>query len=72
MGGPLPKCEIRVVFDLADKILKPRFVNGQELPNWKDGPDMVEYVRQKEHEGCCMKISMGPQTYIFDCPCDNQ
>ncbi len=68
----MPKREIRVVFDLVDGDLKPRFVNGQELPNWRDGPEMVEYVRQKEDEGCCIKSALGPQSYIFDCPCETE
>jgi hypothetical protein len=68
----LPMQELRVVFDLYDGGLKPRFVNGQELPNWKDGPLMIDYFRQKQGEGCHMESTANPQTYIFHCPSDRQ
>lgn len=41
----------RVQFDLTVNTAKPRFVDGEELPEWQDGPDMVEYIRQLVEEG---------------------
>ncbi len=65
----MPSDELRVVFDLTDGDYKPRFVNGQELPDWENGPSLADYISQKTDEGCCLKTSVGPQTYIFECPC---
>jgi hypothetical protein len=40
----------RVLFDLADQTLKPRFVDGQELPDWREGPEILDYIRQMSRE----------------------
>ncbi len=45
----------RVRFDLVEDGAKPRFIDGRELPNWRDGPEMVEYIRQLMNEGWNLK-----------------
>ncbi len=39
-----------VRFDLAGQMLKPRFIDGQELPDWQQGPGIVDYVRHMAQE----------------------
>ncbi len=39
------RCQL-IRFDIVDQTLKPRFVDGEELPNWRQGPDILEYIRQ--------------------------
>lgn len=41
----------RVRFDLSDDTAKPRFVDGKELQNWQEGPEMAAYIRQLMHDG---------------------
>ncbi len=41
----------RIRFDLVDQMLKLRYVDGQELPNWQEGPEMVEYTKRLMKEG---------------------
>ncbi len=43
------QCQL-VRFDLADQTLKPRFIDGQELPNWQEGPEILDYIRQMANE----------------------
>ncbi len=38
-------------FDMADQTLKLRFVDGQEIPNWQEGPEMAAYTKQLMDEG---------------------
>ncbi len=40
-----------VRFDLVEQMIKPRFVDGQELPQWQDGPEMVDYITHLKDEG---------------------
>ncbi len=39
------RCQL-IRFDIVDQTLKPRFVDGEELPNWRQGPDILDYIRQ--------------------------
>ncbi len=41
----------RVRYDLASGVLKPRLVDGQELPNWSEGPGIVDYVMRLMDDG---------------------
>ncbi len=47
----MPTQRRRVRFDLSGDTAKPRFVDGQELPNWRDGPEMVDYITRLMREG---------------------
>lgn len=42
----MPTQSRRVRVELADRMLKPRFVDGQELPNWREGSTIGDYIRQ--------------------------
>ncbi len=60
--------QLCVRFDLTEDASKPRFVDGHELPNWQEGPEMVEYIRQLKNEGwnlragnSCMLIFERPE-----------
>jgi hypothetical protein len=55
----------RVRFDLTDDTIKPRFVDGQELPNWQDGPEMVDYITHLVQEGWNLTSGNG-QLLIFE------
>jgi hypothetical protein len=58
---------VRVTFDLTGdrRILRPRYVQGQELPNWEKGPDMATYIRTMKLQGYG-NFSKGPDhIYIF-------
>ncbi len=58
---------LRVKFDLIrdQSTLKPRYVQGQELPDWEQGPDMVTYIHTLRQKGY-RDISKGPdEIYLF-------
>lgn len=58
---------IHVQFDLTrdQRAIKPRYVQGQELPDWEKGPDMHAYIRSMFKRGY-REMSKGPgQLYIF-------
>ncbi len=58
---------IHVQFDLTrdQRVLKPRYVQGQELPDWEKGPDMHAYIRVMFNRGY-RGMTKGPgQSYIF-------
>ncbi len=40
-----------VVFDVTNKAMRPRWVNDQELPDWKKGPIKFEYLNQLGNQG---------------------
>ncbi len=41
----------RVGIDVADHMIKPRFLDGQELPSWPNGPNLLDYIQQLAKEG---------------------
>ncbi len=55
----------RVQFDLIDDTAKPRFVDGQELPEWQDGPEMVDYITHLMDEGWNLTAG-NSQVLIFE------
>ncbi len=57
---------IRVVFDLVDEDLKPRSVDGTELPDWENGPGMLEYLKQKGAQGWHIADTIGGRTIILE------
>ncbi len=57
---------LRVRFDLTDHSLKPRFVDGQELPNWRDGPEMSEYIKRLMDEGWALTGTLGGRELVFE------
>ncbi len=56
----------RVVFDLTNGDSKPRFVGGVELPNWRDGPTMAEYIERLRGEGWHLVGKGAGQEYVFE------
>ncbi len=60
---------LRVKFDLIrdQGALKPRYVQGQELLDWEQGPDMVTYLHTLRQKGY-LNISKGPdESYLSKC-----
>ncbi len=62
----MPKIERRVYFDLANGDMKPRRVDGQELPNWKAGPTMRDYIKQMQGEGWQLTRQLSQHVYVFE------
>jgi hypothetical protein len=62
----MPNQRRRVRADLADHILKPRFIDGQELPNWRDGPEMTDYIKQLAREGWQLVVRGSGHEFIFE------
>lgn len=61
-----PKEKLQVKFDdVGDGTWKPRYVNGQEVPNWKNGPDMTDYIRELMHKGWSPVTGVGDK-YVFE------
>lgn len=58
---------LQVKFDLtkAQNVLKPRYVQGRELVNWENGPDMLTYIRTMFDEGYRGLSASGSQVYLF-------
>lgn len=58
---------LQVKFDLtkAHNVLKPRYVQGQELVNWENGPDMLTYIRTMFDDGYRSLSTCGSQVYLF-------
>jgi hypothetical protein len=56
----------RVRFDLTDNELKPRFVDGKELPNWRDGPNITDYIKQLRDEGWQLAGALSGRELIFE------
>ncbi len=42
---------LTVVFDGANRELRPRWVDDKELPDWKKGPTRYEYLNQLGNQG---------------------
>ncbi len=43
---------VRVRFGFThDKILKPRYVNGEQLPDWENGPEVTAFIRELLQRG---------------------
>lgn len=62
----MPTQRRRISLDLTDHKFKPRFVDGQELPNWREGPEMVDYVKQLAGEGWQLIVHGAGQEFIFE------
>lgn len=55
-----------VLFDLIDDSLKPRAIDGNELANWQDGPDVAVFIKQMEKEGWAVSKLISSNTYLFE------
>ncbi len=58
---------VQVQFDLTrdQSTMKPRYVQGRELPDWENGPDMHSYLRMMFDQGY-RDLSKGhAQTYYL-------
>ncbi len=47
----MPTQRRRARVDLTNHAFKPRFIDGQELANWRDVPDITDYIKQLMDEG---------------------
>ncbi len=56
----------QVWFDLTEHTAKPRFVDRQELPNWQEGPEIVDYVKQMANEGWELVVHGAGHEFIFE------
>ncbi len=58
---------IEVQFDLTrdQKSLKPRYIQGQEIPDWENGPDMANYIRMMRQRGYQNITKSHDEVYIF-------
>ncbi len=65
--GKKPSKEIlQVKFDdTGDGTWKPRYVNGQEIPDWKKGPEMKDYIRDLVNGGWSPVTGVGDK-YVFE------
>ncbi len=63
---PKAKERLRVKFDdTGDGTWKPRYINGQEAPDWKKGPEMKEFIQNLIDEGWKPIIGLGDR-YTFE------
>ncbi len=53
-----------VVFDAANKAMRPRWVNDQELPDWKKGTVKFEYLNQLGNQGWEL-VAVSATMYTF-------
>jgi hypothetical protein len=61
-----PGEKLQVEFDdTGDGTWKPRYVDGQELPNWETGPDMTDYIRSLMNQGWSVIAGVGDR-YLFE------
>ncbi len=47
----MPKQTMKIRFDRVGANIKPRALDGRDLPNWREGPIMAEYLRHLRREG---------------------
>jgi hypothetical protein len=57
---------MRVRFDVAGGDLRPRYLNDAELPNWENGPTMVQYLNHMSEEGWRLVTQLRGQEYVFE------
>ncbi len=62
----MPTQQRRVRFDLTDSELKPRFIDGKEPPNWRDGPNITDYIKQLMDEGWHLTGASSGRELIFE------
>lgn len=61
-----PREKLQVRFDdVGDGTWKPRYVNGQEVQDWKKGPEMTEYIRDLTKKGWAVVAGVGDK-YVFE------
>ncbi len=58
---------LQVKFDLTKthSVLKPHYVQGRELVDWENGPDMLTFIRTMFDEGYRSLSAGGSQVYLF-------
>ena len=62
----MAKKQMRVKFDLTDGTIKPRYIDGEQLPDWENGPAMDDYVRQLNDAGWQLAERLSANTYVFE------
>ncbi len=60
------KPQMRVMVDNTNGVTKPRWVNGQELPDWENGPPMVEYIRNLAKQGWWLTQRLQDLEFLFE------
>ncbi len=61
-----PSEKLQVKFDdVGDGTWKPRYVNGQEVQEWRAGPEMTEYIRDLINNGWRVVSGVGDK-YVFE------
>jgi hypothetical protein len=62
----MSKRQMRVQFDLTDHEIKPRFIDGQQVPGWENGPSMADYIKQLGSEGWVVADRLDTALYVFE------
>ncbi len=70
--APPPNSQL-VIFEFAESenAIKPRFIDGREIPDWEKGPEMTEYIRKMESQGWLVNTAKGARAALFTRP-ENQ
>ncbi len=65
-SSPTPD-SLCVICDLveAENAVKPRFIEGKEIPDCQQGPDIDAYTKQMESRGWMVSDSQTGQVFIF-------
>ncbi len=63
---------MQLVLDFADYVssspLRVRYIDGQELADWKHGPDFADYVCQLAKEGWRLSTFSRSRGLVFERP----
>ncbi len=67
--APPPNSQL-VIFEFAESenAIKPRFIDGREIPDWEKGPDMTEYMRKMAGQGWVVHTAKGARAALFTRP----
>ncbi len=59
--------QIRARFDMFQHELKLRYIDGREVPNWKNGPTLAQYIKAMHQDGWLLVGSNQKlQEYVFE------
>ncbi len=58
---------LHVIFDLVEtqNMMKPRFIDGQEIPDWENGSDMAAYIHDLRKQGWKISRAAGGGAVTF-------
>ncbi len=46
--------------------MRPRYLNDEQLPEWENGPTMVEYLNHMSKQGWRLVTQLRGQEYVFE------